>query len=262
MPTKTFRLSGKQMDRTWHVLDAANRPLGRVASDAARLLLGKHKPDYEPFLPMGDFVVIINAAEVAVTGAKTKNKVYYRHTGYPGGLRERTLEEQMERDPTKVLERAIKGMLPHNSRGRELFRHLNVYAGADHPHEAQVNAGTGARAKKRARQEEAAASAAPAAAAPVDETPTETPAAEVEAPEATETAEAPEAVAEAVEPASAGDERLTGSLSRYKRAELDEEAQRLGIEIDPDWKKDDVVAAVQAHYDEHPVSGAADDGDA
>jgi large subunit ribosomal protein L13 len=253
MSTKTFRLSGKQMDRSWHVLDAANRPLGRVASDAARLLLGKHKPDYEPFLPMGDYVVIINAAQVAVTGAKTKSKVYYRHTGYPGGLRERTLEEQMERDATKVLERAIKGMLPHNARGRELFRHLNVYAGADHPHEAQVNAGTGARAKKRARQEEAAATAAPAA-APTEDAPAETPAAAAPAVEVAPAAE----VAEATEAAATDGERLTGSLSRFKRAELDAEAERLGIEIDPEWKKDDVVAAVQAYYDENP---AADSGD-
>jgi len=257
MPTKTFRLSGKQMDRSWHVLDAANRPLGRVAADAARLLLGKHKPNYEPFLPMGDFVVIINASQVAVTGAKTKAKIYYRHTGYPGGLRERTLEEQMERDPRKVLERAIKGMLPHNARGRELFRHLNVYLGADHPHEAQVNAGTGARARKRLRQEEAA-SAAPAAstATPVEEAPVETPVAEAPAVEATE---APAVVEDVEMAAEAGDgERLSGSLSRFKRAELDAEAERLGIEIDPEWKKDDVVAAVQAHYDEHPATDGDD----
>jgi len=246
MPTKTFRLSGKQMDRSWHVLDAANRPLGRVASDAARLLLGKHKPNYEPFLAMGDYVVIVNAAQVAVTGDKTRSKVYYRHTGYPGGLRERTLEEQMDLDPTKVLERAIKGMLPHNSRGRELFRHLNVYAGADHPHEAQVMAGTGARAKKRVRQAEAAASVAeaPAAAAP----------AETAAPAAVE-AEASAEVVETEVAATADGGRLTGSLSRYKRAELDAEAERLGIEIDSEWKKDDVVAAVQGHYDEHPADG-------
>lgn len=243
MPTKTFRLSGKQMLRNWHVLDAANRPLGRVASDAARLLLGKHKPDYEPFLPMGDFVVIVNAGQVAVTGAKTKRKVYYRHTGYPGGLRERTLEEQLDRDPRKVVERAVKGMLPHNSRGRELFRHLKVYLGPDHPHEAQVNAGTGARAAKRERQAEAAAAVAaeaPAAEAAVAETPVVAP---VEA----------EPAAEVDAGAAIDGERLTGSLSRHKRTELDEEAARLGIEIDPDWNKPDVVAAVQAHYDANPL---------
>ena len=250
MTTKTFRLSGKAMDRSWHVLDAADTPLGRVASEAAKLLLGKHKPNYEPFLAMGDFVVVINADRVAVTGAKTKSKVYYRHSGYPGGLRERTLEEQMERDPRNVLERAIKGMLPHNSRGRELFRHLNVYSGAEHPHEAQVNAGTGARAKKRVRQAEVAAAAPPAPEVvetkPVEPV-VEPPVAEV----VTETA-APEAVAEAT------GERLTGALGRYKRAELDDEATRLGIEIESDWKKDDVVSAVRAYYDEHPMADGDD----
>ena len=182
---------------------------------------------------MGDFVVIVNAGQVAVTGAKTKRKVYYRHTGYPGGLRERTLEEQLDRDPRKVVERAVKGMLPHNSRGRELFRHLKVYLGPDHPHEAQVNAGTGARAAKRERQAEAAAAVA--------ETPVEAP---VEA----------EPAAEVDAGAAIDGERLTGSLSRHKRAELDEEAARLGIEIDPDWNKPDVVAAVQGPLRCEPAS--------
>jgi large subunit ribosomal protein L13 len=243
MTTKTFRLSGKAMDRSWHVLDAADTPLGRVASEAAKLLLGKHKPNYEPFLAMGDFVVVINADRVAVTGAKTKSKIYYRHSGYPGGLRERTLEEQLERDPRKVLERAIKGMLPHNSRGRELFRHLNVYSGAEHPHEAQVNAGTGARAKKRVRQAEvtAAAPSAPEAQAP-----------EVQAPEAAKPIATAAAVAEATS------ERLTGALRRYKRSELDDEATQLGIEIESGWKKDDVVSAVRTYYDEHPMADGND----
>jgi large subunit ribosomal protein L13 len=252
MPTKTFRLSGKAMDRSWHVLDAANRPLGRLASDAARLLLGKHKPTFEPYLPMGDFVVIINAGQVAVTGAKMQAKVYYRHTGYPGGLRERTLEEQLERDPTKVVERAVKGMLPHNAHGRELFRHLKVYVGAEHPHEAQVNAGSGARAQKRVRQEEAAATTAAAAPAVVPPA-TPAPAAVTEATEAAEDVamETPEAVSEAVEATAGG--RLSGALSRYRRGELDGEAGRLGIEIQSDWKKEDVAAAIQAHYDANPA---------
>ncbi len=163
MTTKTFRLSGHAIERQWHVLDAEGRPLGRVASEAAQLLLGKHKPTYEPHLAMGDHVVIINAAKVELTGAKREQKVYYRHTGYPGGLRERSFEEQMERDPRRVLERAIKGMLPHNARGRQLFRALKVYAGPDHPHEAQLKAGTGARARKRLN----AAVAAPAVEEPV-----------------------------------------------------------------------------------------------
>ncbi len=163
MTTKTYRLSAKEFDRRWHVVDAGGRPLGRVASEAARLLLGKHKPDYEPHLPMGDYVVVINASGVVLTGNKAQQKVYYRHSGYPGNLRQRTFEEQMERDPRKVVERAIRGMLPHTRLGRELFRHLRVYAGADHPHEAQLRAGTGARARRRAAAEARAAEAAVAA---------------------------------------------------------------------------------------------------
>ena len=160
MTTKTYRLSAKQFDRRWQVVDAGGRPLGRVASEAARLLLGKHKPDYEPHLPMGDYVIVINAAAVVLTGNKAQQKVYYRHSGYPGNLRQRTFEEQMERDPRKVLERAIRGMLPHTRLGRELFRHLRVYSGADHPHEAQLRAGTGARARRRAAAEARAAESA------------------------------------------------------------------------------------------------------
>ena len=161
MTTKTYRLSAKQFDRRWLVVDAGGRPLGRVASEAARLLLGKHKPDYEPHLPMGDYVIVINASEVVLTGNKAQQKVYYRHSGYPGNLRQRTFEEQMERDPRKVLERAIRGMLPHTRLGRELFRHLRVYSGADHPHEAQLRAGTGARARRRAAAEAALAEPPP-----------------------------------------------------------------------------------------------------
>jgi large subunit ribosomal protein L13 len=224
MTTKTYRLSGHAIDRKWHVLDAKGRPLGRVASEAAHLLLGKHKATYEPHLAMGDHVVIVNASEVALTGRKAETKVYYRHSGHPGGLKERSFSVQMQRDPRRVVERAVWGMLPGNARGRELFRHLKVYAGSEHPHEAQVNAGTGARARKRqnaATREQAARAAAPAAAAA------------------------------AVAVAAAG-QRLTGSLERHKRDELDAEAARLGIEIQKSWKKGDVAAAIQSHYDAHP----------
>ena len=103
MTVRTYRLSAKRYDRRWRVIDAGGRPLGRVASEAARLLLGKHKPDYEPHLPMGDYVVVINASEVALTGDKAAQKVYYRHSGYPGNLRTRSFAEQMERDPRKVV---------------------------------------------------------------------------------------------------------------------------------------------------------------
>ncbi len=141
---KTYRLHSGSMDRVWHILDAKGRPLGRLASEAAQLLMGKHKPTYEPHLPMGDFVIIVNAKEIAITGGnKPIQKIYYRHSGYPGGLHERTLQEQLLRDPRRVVEKAVKGMLPSTTLGRELFRHLKVYSGPTHPHEAQVNAGTG-----------------------------------------------------------------------------------------------------------------------
>ena len=144
MTTKTYRLHSGSMDRAWHVLDATGKPLGRLASEAAQLLMGKHKPTYEPHLPMGDFVIIVNAKQVAITGSnKLIQKVYYRHSGYPGGLHERTLKEQLERDPRRVVERAIRGMLPSTTLGRELFRHLKLYSGPTHPHESQVRAGTG-----------------------------------------------------------------------------------------------------------------------
>ena len=256
MTTKTFRLSKKRMDRSWHVRDATDVPLGRLASEAAKLLLGKHKPTYEPHLAMGDFVVIVNAAEVGVTGHKAANKVYYRHSGYPGGLRERTLAQQMERDPRRVIESAVKGMLPHNSRGRELLRHLKVYAGPDHPHEAQVMAGTGARAKKRAAREQAVAAreavAAPArrrravtAAEPgADEA---AGAAEVAvAEEAEQAEEAVQAESAPSEPATEAPQRRR-SLSRMTRAQLDEEATGLGIDIDSQWQKADVVTAIEQH---------------
>lgn len=194
MTTKTFRLSAKAMERPWHVIDARGRPLGRVASEAAQLLMGKHKPTYERHLPMGDFVIIVNAREVAVTGNKSLQKVYYRHSGYPGGLRQRTLREQMEKDPRRVLERAIKGMLPSTSLGRELFRHLKVYAGPTHPHEAQVNAGTSTRVKRVERPASTPVAAATQAepALPVAED-VETPvAATADAPAATETTETTE----------------------------------------------------------------------
>ena len=236
MTTKTRRLRRAEMEHTWHVLDAGEQPLGRLASEAAKLLLGKHKPTYEPHLAMGDYVVVVNAGRVEVSGSKATSKVYYRHSGYPGGLRERTFQEQMERDPRRVVERAVRGMLPHNSRGRQLFRRLHVYAGADHPHTAQVMAGTGARARKRAARDAAAAKAeAPTAGATAV---AQQPPAVAEAPEAPEAA-APPPPEEAVAPAR------PRSLSRWRRAELDEEAQRLGIEIDQEWKKADVVAAIE-----------------
>lgn len=203
MTTKTtYRLRGGDVDRRWHVLDAKGRPLGRVASEAAQLLLGKHKATYEPHMVMGDFVVVLNAKEVDLTGQKRTQKVYYRHTGYPGGLRERTFEEQLAKDPTRIIEKAVKGMLPSGVRGRAMLRMLKVYAGPEHPHNAQLAAGTGARAKKRAEEADATPKTPAAAQAEVAEevaADTEAPAAEAApATEATEGTEA-EATTETAE---------------------------------------------------------------
>ena len=138
--TKTYSLSAKDIDKAWRVIDASGQTLGRLSSEVARLLLGKHKPAYTPHLDMGDFVVIVNASKVRVTGKKLDDKIYYRHTGYMGGLKETVLSDMLQKHPRRVIELAVRGMLPRNRLARHLLRHLKVYAEADHPHEAQVNA--------------------------------------------------------------------------------------------------------------------------
>ncbi len=135
---KTYSLKGKEIVNNWKVLDAQGQTLGRLASEAARLLMGKHKPSYTRHLPMGDFVVVVNAARVRVTGNKLANKIYYRHSGYMGGLKETTMRTLMESRPERVMELAVKRMLPQNKLGDALFRRLKVYAGPEHPHQAQV----------------------------------------------------------------------------------------------------------------------------
>src|SRR3972149_4827031 len=137
---RTYSLKGKEIDKGWHVVDATGQTLGRLASRAAYLLMGKHKPTYSPHLDMGDFVVVVNAEKVRVTGKKLTDKVYYRHTGYMGGLKETTLRDLLARRPARVMEMAVRGMLPRTTLGRALLRHLKVYAGPEHPHEAQVHA--------------------------------------------------------------------------------------------------------------------------
>ena len=138
---KTYTLKAKEIEIRWHVLDAQGRALGRLASEAAQLLRGKYRPTYTPHMDNGDFVIVVNAANVTVTGNKMQQKIYYRHSGYPGGLKETPLPRMLERHPERVVQQAVKGMLPHNRLGRRLLRHLKVYGGPDHPHEAQVNAG-------------------------------------------------------------------------------------------------------------------------
>ncbi|HPO17160.1 MAG TPA: 50S ribosomal protein L13 [Candidatus Hydrogenedentes bacterium] len=134
---KTYVPKEGEIKKNWHVIDADGKVLGRVAVEAAKLLRGKHKPQYTPYLDCGDCVVIINAAKARVTGNKVEDKMYYRHSHYPGGLTEVNYRHMMEKFPTRAMELAIKGMLPHNRLGRELATHFRVYAGADHPHQAQ-----------------------------------------------------------------------------------------------------------------------------
>ena len=134
---KTFSAKPETVKRDWYVIDAENKVLGRLSTEIARRLRGKHKPEYTPHVDTGDYIVVINAEKVAVTGNKEKGKNYYRHTGYPGGLKTTTLEKQRAEHPERIIETAVKGMLPKNSLGRAMYRKLKVYAGAEHQHTAQ-----------------------------------------------------------------------------------------------------------------------------
>ncbi len=134
---KTYSPKASEIKHEWYLVDAEDKTLGRLASEIAKVLRGKHKPIYAPHLDTGDYVVVINAEKVHVTGNKLDQKMYYRHSGYPGGLKSVTLREQLERRPTRVIRSAVKGMLPHNRLGRAMMRKLKIYAGESHPHQAQ-----------------------------------------------------------------------------------------------------------------------------
>ena len=134
---RTFTPKASDATRQWHVIDATDVVLGRLASQAATLLRGKHKPTFAPHVDMGDFVIIINAEKVALTGAKLEQKRAYRHSGFPGGLKSRTYVEMLDQHPEKAVEKAIRGMLPKNSLARQQLTKLKVYRGAEHPHAAQ-----------------------------------------------------------------------------------------------------------------------------
>ena len=135
---KTYSTKAKDVERQWHVIDASGKTLGKLATQVANLLMGKHKPTFVPYLDTGDFVIVLNATKIRVTGKKPKQKTYYRHSGYPGGIKAETYEEMMATHPTRVIEHAVKGMLPHNRLGRAMFKKLKVYIGDSHPHQAQV----------------------------------------------------------------------------------------------------------------------------
>jgi large subunit ribosomal protein L13 len=134
---KTYVATPATRERNWLVVDASGQTLGRLATQIADTLRGKRKPEYTPHCDVGDFVIVVNAEKVAVTGKKREEKLYYRHSGYPGGLRSRTLGQMLERRPEEVLRKAVKGMLPRTRLGRAQLRKLKVYAGPDHPHAAQ-----------------------------------------------------------------------------------------------------------------------------
>jgi len=134
---KTYVANPETRDRRWYVVDAEGKTLGRLATQLADVLRGKRKPEYTPHVDTGDFVVVINAEKISVTGDKRAQKRYYRHSGYPGGLRSRTLGEMLERRPEEVIRKAVKGMLPRNRLARRQITKLKVYAGPDHPHAAQ-----------------------------------------------------------------------------------------------------------------------------
>lgn len=134
---KTFSAKPAEVRRDWYVVDADGKTLGRLASEVARRLRGKHKPEYTPHVDTGDYIIVINAEKVRVTGAKLQNKMYYRHTGYIGSLKSISLDKQLQKAPTRVIETAVKGMMPKNPLGRAMFRKLKVYAGPEHTHSAQ-----------------------------------------------------------------------------------------------------------------------------
>jgi len=134
---RTFSAKAGQLDRRWYVVDATDKPLGRLATELARRLRGKHKPEYTPHIDTGDYLVVINAEKVAVTGNKRSAKMYYDHSGYPGGIKSINFEKLQAKAPERIIERAVKGMLPKGPLGRDMFRKLRVYAGSTHKHASQ-----------------------------------------------------------------------------------------------------------------------------
>jgi large subunit ribosomal protein L13 len=134
---RTYTLKEKDIQREWYVVDAAGKTLGRLATEIAKILRGKHKPYYTPHMDCGDYVIVINADKIRVTGRKLDQKMYYWHSGYPGGLKSVTLRRQLQTHPERVLQAAVRGMLPKNRLGRKMFKKLKVYASPEHPHQAQ-----------------------------------------------------------------------------------------------------------------------------
>jgi large subunit ribosomal protein L13 len=134
---KTYQATKEELDRKWYLVNAEGKVLGRLSTELAKILKGKNKPTYTPHLDTGDFVIVVNAGKVTLTGKKLKDKIYYHHTGYPGGIKQMNAEKLLAKKPTEMIRMAVKGMLPKNSLGRQMIRKLKIYAGPNHPHEAQ-----------------------------------------------------------------------------------------------------------------------------
>ena len=134
---KTYSAKTGEVNQAWFIVDATDKTLGRLASEIAHRLRGKHKPEYTPHIDTGDYIVVVNAEKVKVTGAKSTDKMYHHHTGYPGGIKDITFEKLIDKAPERVIQSAVKGMLPRGPLGREMFRKLKIYAGTEHPHTAQ-----------------------------------------------------------------------------------------------------------------------------
>ncbi len=134
---KTYQAKKEEIEQKWYLVNAEGKVLGRLATELARILRGKNKPTYTPHLDTGDFIIVVNAGKLTLTGKKMKDKVYYHHTGYPGGIKSINAEKLLAKKPTEMIRMAVKGMLPKNSLGRQMLRKLKVYAGPNHPHEAQ-----------------------------------------------------------------------------------------------------------------------------
>lgn len=134
---RTYMAKPEEIERQWYVVDATGKTLGRLATKVADILRGKHKPIYTPHVDTGDYVIVINAEKIELTGKKWEQKKYYRHSGYPGGLKEITYEKLLKKNPEFIIEKAVRGMIPHNRLGRQMIKKLKVYAGPEHPHQAQ-----------------------------------------------------------------------------------------------------------------------------
>jgi large subunit ribosomal protein L13 len=134
---KTYQAKNEELDPKWYLVNAEGKVLGRLSTELAKILRGKNKPTYTPHLDTGDFVIVVNAGKVTLTGKKMKDKIYYHHTGYPGGIKEMNAEKLLARKPTEMIRMAVKGMLPKTSLGRQMLRKLKIYSGPNHPHEAQ-----------------------------------------------------------------------------------------------------------------------------